>query len=194
MSEFSLYEAVLKEVADVGEFVHVLDPGELPESHLRDHTASFTTTVSSMRVWSRVNEQVVLEQQLDDAILFAGFQRMSHVQGVHRRYEELSSVASELWILGKEDRRPDVPQAHLVGVGPGPLQREWFLVVLSSRYQCLIAARDLDGLERGKPNDRRFAGLKTFRRSVVESAVEALRGWADAQPLDRELTAAYETI
>jgi DICT domain-containing protein len=115
-------------------------------------------------------------ERLSDARVYAGFERLSRLGPVEARYARITDVASEVWVIGEPDHTPSLPKARQSHVTRGPLPREWFLPIVSSRYGCLITARDLDGLEMDRPvMNRRLEGLETSSREVVSEVDAALR-------------------
>lgn len=172
MKSFSVMEATKKSLAASGE-----SAARRIDLHAdEDTTGAFSADAHALLHWCRINERLVIDQALSDARVYAGFERLSRLSPVEARYGRMADVASEVWVIGENDRTPRLRRARTAFVTEGPLLREWFLLISSSRYNCLITARDLDGFETGRPvTDRRFEGLKTFSRATVRAVEEALR-------------------
>jgi len=172
IGSFSLLEATLKVLAasgeGVGERTAVLGP--------RRTTGAFLADPESLLRWCRTNERLVVKEELRDARVYAGFERLSRVRGVEPRYAEMRNVVDELWLIGENDYTPRLRGVRAYHVEAGPLLREWFLLVTASRYRSLLVARDIDGFDCDRPlAARRFEGVKTFRRDVIDSVEEMLR-------------------
>ena len=84
-------------------------------------------------------------------------------------------MVSRLLVFGAPDAPVPIPSARVVPVLDGPLCEEWFLIVRSSRYSALIAARDLDGLKAGSwKKARRFVAVATHDAQVIDATAAAL--------------------
>ncbi|MET0388035.1 MAG: DICT sensory domain-containing protein [Polyangiales bacterium] len=136
--------------------------------------AQFSTGVRAMLHWCRVNEQLTLERHARDARVFAGFERMSRVRPVLKRYRRLAVAAQRLVVFGEHDDRLPLP-CELVDVAGSPLAREWFLVIDAPAYKALLAARDLDGFgPTGPLVGRRFAGVTLHDGALITRAADEL--------------------
>lgn len=172
MKPFSVLETTKKALAASGE-----SAARRIDLHADDETTgSFAADAHALLHWCRINERLVIDQALGDARVYAGFERLSRLRPVEARYGRMADVASEVWVIGENDRTLRLRRASTAFVKEGPLLREWFLLISSSRYNCLITARDLDGFETDRPvTERRFEGLKAFSRATVQTVEEALR-------------------
>jgi DICT domain-containing protein len=130
-------------------------------------TTSFTGSAPELLGWCRRGESLVVSQQLRDAWVLAGFERLSRARFAASRYERICAIAREVWIVGMPDASVGFPAHRVVPVQTGPLLREWFLLIDSERFRALLVARDLDGLDM-PPSQRRFEGVTTHMPSVIE--------------------------
>ena len=178
MLNFSLFETVITAGKHLGIALRSLGERDLGGDEVRAGNTTFLTGLSGMRTWCRENERVVIDRDLRDARIFVGFQRMSRVRGVLRRYQKVCATAGELWVFAQEDWRPTLPHARLVAIDDVDLCREWFLLIDSRRHRALLAAREIDGPDRGRSQgERRFEGVSTFHPKLVHAAGEAIEDW-----------------
>ncbi len=178
MQNFSLYETVIGVAKQMGLELRGLGENPLTGEEVRSASTTFLARTPDMRHWCRVNERFLLDQGLRDARVFAGFQRMSRVRGVLRRYQKICEMAGEVWIFAQEDWRPVLPHARLVAIDDIDLCREWFLLIESKHHKALLAARELDGYEPTRPlASRQFEGASTFDAKLVLAARDAVEDW-----------------
>jgi DICT domain-containing protein len=141
----------------------------------------FSAGVRAMLHWCRINEQLTLERHAEHAQVFAGFERMSRVRPVLRRYRRLALAARRLVLFGEQDDHQLALPAEQVDVAGSALAREWFLVIDAPQYKGLLAARDLDGFgPTGPLTGRRFVGLTLHDGPLVELAAHELARQAAA--------------
>jgi DICT domain-containing protein len=137
----------------------------------------FDASVRAMQYWCRLNENLVLERHASGASVYAGFERLSRVKPVVKRYERLASEVERLVVFGEAD----VPlpfAARTVDVSGATLAREWFLVIDAPSYKTLLVARDQHGFgPTGPLAGRRFVGLSTHDADLVRTACTALERW-----------------
>ena len=178
MLNFSLFETVLKAGKNLGVPLRSLGECDLGGEPLAKGNTTFLTGLEGMRAWCRENERIVLDGRLRDARIFVGFQRMSRVRGVLRRYQKICATAGELWVFAQEDWRPTLPHARLVAIDDVDLCREWFLLIDSKKHRALLSAREIDGPDRNRAQgERRFEGISVFHAKLVHAASEAIEDW-----------------
>lgn len=175
MTAFSLYERTLLEAQAKG-----LDPQDLGETTLngeegRTSLAQFRSRVWSLARWCRISEKVIVDRQLRDARVIAGFQKYSRFLPVAQRYNRIAQLAQSVTVLGEPDERKLPPGISYVPLtGSEPLANEWFLVVESSSFQALLCAVALDRFGDAPLERRRFLGLTTHNEQLVRFARELL--------------------
>ena len=165
MGGFSFYDWVLHaakadqiELRPLGEATTALGPGALSAS------------ARAMLHWCSIVERLTRDKHARGARIYAGFEKLSRVKPVLRRYQQLASVAERLVVFGERDE-PIELDAELVDVAGTPLCREWFLVVQSADYGALLAAKDLTGFgPTGPLPGRRFAAVTAHDRVFIERA------------------------
>lgn len=141
--------------------------------------SSFEAEVATMSVWCRVVERLVIANALTaearDAIVHAGFERLSRIAPVLDRYRSIGASARSLHVYGEPDAAPSAEGMSTVAFRGGPLASEWFLIVDSARFRTVLAAKDLDGFESGRPmRARRFSALACHHPKVVADVRPAL--------------------
>jgi len=175
---FSLFETVIKAGKHLGVPLRSLGECDLRGAPLEAGNTTFLTGLTGMRAWCRENERRVIDGDLRDARIFAGFQRMSRVRGVLRRYQKICATAGELWVFAQEDWRPTLPHARLVAIDDVDLCREWFLLIDSKKHRALLSAREIDGPDRNRAQgERRFEGISAFHPKLIHAAGEAIEDW-----------------
>jgi hypothetical protein len=141
-----------------------------PESDEQPLTAS----VRAMLHWCGIVERLTRDRHARGARVYAGFERLSRVKPVLRRYQQLASVVDRLVVFGEHDE-PLALDAEQIDVTGSALGREWFLVVYSENYSALLAAKDLDGFgPTGPLPGRRFAAVTVRERTFIERSVQRL--------------------
>lgn len=171
MDDFSLYESVVSLARTTSTPLRALGETELTGAEGTLDEVTFETRVSSMRLRCRLAEKLVVDKRLRDAEVHAGFERLSRVNPVIRRYRRIGTIATSLAVYGEADVALDVPGMRSVALAPGPLRNEWFLVVSSKAFKALIVSEDLDGFGGGTSlGARRFRGFATHRPELVEKA------------------------
>lgn len=173
----SLYEHVLQTAEQNAISLEQLGAVDLKGDEGMNGAASFRARTRGLARFCRISEQILVDRKLRDARVLAGFQCLSRVRPVRVRYEQMAHTAAQVVVFGLPDDRPPglttVPLA-----ADDALTREWFLVVRSSAYQCLLVARDLDGFSYARLHDRRFDGIATYKSVLIEAAAR----WLEQHP------------
>jgi DICT domain-containing protein len=178
VQNFSLYETLIGTAKQMGLELRGLGENPLTSAQVQSGSTTFLAPASGMQHWCRVNERILLERDLRDARVFAGFQRMSRVRAVLKRYQGICERAREVWVFAQEDWRPVLPHARLVAIDDIDLCREWFLLIESRRHKALLAARELDDFDPMRPlASRQFEGVSTFDAKLIIAARDAIEDW-----------------
>lgn len=171
MDDFSLYDATVRAARTYSLKLRSLGETELGGTEGQLDPVTFETRVASMRLWCRLTEKLVVDKPLRDAVVHAGFERLSRIEHVQKRYRHIAATARELVVYGEDDAAWDVPGMRVVALDEGPLRNEWFLLVSSKAFRALIVAEDLDGFGGGeKLGERRFRGFATHHPALIEHA------------------------
>jgi len=166
----SLHRTVLRQAGfDAGDAWELV-PGSFDPTELGSPGGAFSADLAGVRWWCRVNENHVIDGDLRDARVLAGFQLLSRVADVAPRYRQVLDVAAELALYGVGDRswHPVLPGVREVALPRIDLASEWFLVVDSPAYRSLLVAVEVE--------DGRFEGVTSHDGAVIEAAVTALDG------------------
>ncbi|MCA9503872.1 MAG: hypothetical protein H6748_01165 [Spirochaetaceae bacterium] len=178
LSIFGLTVSLLESEGAIPAGVHSLDRAP----HDGVSSTRVTGSAVALLAWCRATERVVIEKELREARVFAGFERFSRAAFVARRFAKIASLGCSLDVVGEADAPLAFHTTRTVPIERGPLMREWFLLVDSNRYRGLLAARDLDGFGSGRsPRERRFEGVITHRGPVVRGVADALEEWIGFQ-------------
>ena len=182
LQELSLYRLVAAEAERRN--VPMRDLGRQDAELKPAHAGTFDASVRAMQYWCRLNERLVLERHAHHASVYAGFERLSRVKPVLRRYKRLAREVRRITVFGEAD--VELPfSARIVDVTGAALAREWFLVVDAPSYKALLVARDQHGFgPTGPLAGRRFLGVSTHDADLVLTACTALERWcADVSAL-----------
>jgi len=169
MTGFSFYDWVL----------HAANAEQIELRHLGDEGApsgrqALSTSARAMLHWCSIVERLTRDKYARGARIYAGFERLSRVKPVLRRYQQLASATDQLVVFGDRDE-PIELDAELSDVTGSPLSREWFLVVHSADYGALLAAKDLTGFGPNGPlPGRRFAAVTAHDRVFIDRAAHRL--------------------
>lgn len=171
MDDFSLYAAIVRAARTSSLELRALGQTKLSGEEGALDPVTFETRIDSMRLWCRLTEKLVVEKPLRDAVVHAGFERLSRVEPVSARYRRIATVAKSLTVYGERDSDWSAPNAAVVELDVGPLRNEWFVLVSSTAFRALIVAEDLDGFGGGvELGARRFRGFATHHPALVERA------------------------
>ena len=143
-SRLSVYRTLL-DAGIANGVAHWTASSQPPQGHEDASVAtSFEAEVATMGVWCRVVERLVISNALvessRDAVVHAGFERLSRVAPVLERYRSIGKSARSLHVYGEPDAAVVGEGIGIVPFRGGPLASEWFLVVDSARFKAVLAA------------------------------------------------------
>ncbi len=180
LATFSLYETMIEAAKELGVTCERIEGG-LPDDGGDDASASFAGTELAMRSWCRRNEKLVSTGRVEQAEVFAGFERLSRMKGVLPRFRKIALHCEHLRLFGEDDFDPAITQAGIVALESGPLTHEWFLLIHADDYKAVLCSKDLDGFGNDRPtSERRFEGLKSNSPALVTRLREELLALVDA--------------
>lgn len=190
-SRESVHRSVLRAAQKHGVALRAASPiAPTGEEHGAEPASTFQASVATMAVWCRVAERLVVRNALEgstDAVVHAGFERLSRVRPVLERYRSLARSARSLDVYGEPDAQLGVAGLREVSFMGGPLASEWFLLVEGRRFKTILAGRDLDGFSSGRPlSERRFEAVACHHPAVVAEVREALEAERDRLLARRE--------
>ncbi len=172
MKNISLYEeifgAVDGSVEDLG--------SDADEEKLNSMSLKFTGEVPSLERMCYLMEKVLLRESTD-AVVYAGFQKVSRARDIWDRYLDIADNVEQIYLFGeKDDDLPGHENIEFVYLPSGhDLIKEWFLVIDRQIGSTMMVAHDQDGFGvEDLKEDRNFKGAKTSRPEHVEKAVEVL--------------------
>src|ERR1051325_12168614 len=121
MNEFSMYGRAADAAAGKSE-----DLGTVPHVSRRDfderQTFVFRAQAPCLEYMSLLIENALLLRTHRGGRLYAGFQRMSHMEPVVDRYMRIADISERVYVFGEPDwtppRHPNTPGARLRAGGP----------------------------------------------------------------------------
>ena len=143
-------------------------------------TFRFRAQVPTLEYLSLLIENAVLLRTHRGGRLYAGFERLSRMEGVVDRYMRIADVSERVYVFGEPDWRPPRhPNMRVVELnGAARLAREWFVVADSPALSVALVGFDEEGFgARAVPEERTFTALKTHDPALVRrltSAAETL--------------------
>ena len=143
-------------------------------------TFRFRAPVPTLEYLSLLIENAVLLRTHRGGRLYAGFERLSRMEGVVDRYMRIADVSERVYVFGEPDWRPPRhPNMRVVEISAAArLAREWFVVADSPALSVALVGFDEEGFNaRAVPEERNFAALKTHDPALARrlaSAAESL--------------------
>ncbi len=174
MKDVSLYDEIFSEVD--GELNDLKDK-DLDNTELDTPSLKFESDIPKLERMCYIMEQVLLKKE-SDAVVYAGFQKISRAEAIWDRYLEIADNVKKIYLFGQKDKElkshPNIefvylPEKHT-------LIREWFLVIDRPLAKSMMVGYDLDGFgvyENEK--DRNFKGAKTTNPNIVDKATNLLQ-------------------
>jgi DICT domain-containing protein len=180
MKEFSMFELALtaagEKLEDLGAVAHVSrrDFDERP-------TISFRAQVPALEYISLLIENALLLRTHRGGRVYAGFQKLSRMEGVVDRYMRIADISERVYIFGEPDWQPPRhPNMRVISLPAGAqLGREWFVVADSPNMRVALAGVDEDGFDTPVLEERTFRALKTHDPAVVRRLAAAAEGLVD---------------
>jgi hypothetical protein len=175
LEHFSLVKAVIRAARDHGGTLRSLGTTEIISTEGELDHLEFDTRVNALRVWCRSVERLLVERRFPELRIHAGFERMSRIVPVQKRYHALGAIADAVTVYGIPDYDPEASSLRTIPLAKGPLLNEWFFVARARGFSAVIVAEDLDGFGGAVPlMNRRFRGLVTHQPAVVAEAMKQL--------------------
>ncbi len=172
MADVSLYEeifgAVDGEVEDLGK--------DADDDKLNSMSLKFESKVPNLEDMCYYMEKVLLRKP-SDAVVYAGFQKVSRARAIWDRYQEMADNVEKIYLFGeKDDDLPAHENIEFVYLpSDHPLVREWFLVIDKDIGSTMMVAYDQDGFGvEDLKEGRNFKGAKTSRPEHIEKAANLL--------------------
>ena len=176
MKEFSMLDQALAasggSVEDIGTVTHVSRRDFEERATFR-----FRAQVPALEYLSLLIENAVLLRTHRGGRLYAGFERLSRMEGVVDRYMRIADVSERVYVFGEPDWRPPRhPNMRVIELnGAAHLAREWFVVADSPALSVALVGFDEEGFTatRAVPEERTFTALKTHDPALVRRLITA---------------------
>ncbi|HVF45353.1 MAG TPA: DICT sensory domain-containing protein [Pyrinomonadaceae bacterium] len=178
MNEFSMYGRAGESAADKSE-----DLGTVPHVSRRDfderQTFGFRAQVPCLEYMSLLIENALLLRTHRGGRLYAGFQKLSHMEPVVDRYMRIADISERVYVFGEPDWTPPRhPNMAVVKLPAGvPLLREWFVVADSPALRVALVGLEEEHAAATPHEERYYRALKSHDPALVQhlaSAAESL--------------------
>ena len=181
MKDFSMYEYALRAadgaVEDLGTVAHISR-----KDFIERVTFRFRAQVPALEYISLLIENGLLLRTHRGGRVYAGFEKLSRMEGVVDRYMRIADVSERVYIFGEPDWKP--PRHPNMGVvelkSDTRLAREWFIIADSPTMHVALVGVDEDGLGAPALEARTFRAFKTSDTKLVDKLAEAAEGLIDA--------------
>lgn len=174
MKNFSMYEHAL-ELAGAA----VEELGNVTYISRRDFdertTFRFRAQVPCLEYLSLLIENSLLLRTHRGGRVYAGFQKLSRMEGVVDRYMRIADVSERIYIFGEPDWTPPRhPNMRIIKLpGDARLSREWFVIADSPTFRAALVGVDEEGFSTPVLEARHFAALKTTAPGLVQKMTAA---------------------
>jgi DICT domain-containing protein len=178
MKDFSVYEQALEAAGQTAENL-----GAVSHISRRDYderaTFFFRAQVPTLEYISLLIENGLLLRTHRGGRVYAGFEKLSRMEGVVDRYMRIADVSERVYIFGECDWKPPRhPNMRIVELkGDIKLAREWFVIADSPTMHVALVAVDEDGFDVPVLEARNFRSFKSSDTKLVDRlalAVESL--------------------
>jgi DICT domain-containing protein len=181
MKEFSIFDQAVDAAGGVFE-----DLGTVTHVSRRDFeeraTFRFRAQVPTLEYLSLLIENAVLLRTHRGGRLYAGFERLSRMEGVVDRYMRIADVSERVYAFGEPDWQPPRhPNMRVIEInGAARLAREWFVVADSPAFSVALVGFDEEGFDaRAVPEERTFSALVTHDPALVRLLATAAETLVD---------------
>ena len=145
-------------------------------------TIRFRTRVPCLEYLSLLIENALLLRTNRAGRIYAGFEKLSLLEGVVDRYLRIADISERVYVFGEPDWKPPrhpnmrlIPQPR-----DAPLAREWFIITDSPTLQVALVALDEDGFTTPDLEARRFRAIKSSDPAVVKRLAAETEALIDA--------------
>ncbi|HEX6623111.1 MAG TPA: DICT sensory domain-containing protein [Pyrinomonadaceae bacterium] len=180
MKDFSMYDCALKAAGASFE-----DLGTVPYVSRRDFderpTFGFRARVPCLEYISLLIENALLLRTHRAGRLYAGFEKLSRMEGVVDRYMRIADISERVYVFGEPDWCPPRhPNMRVIKLPEGTrLAREWFVIADSPTLRCALVGVDEDGLSTPVLEERTFRAFKTCNPAILARLASAAEGLID---------------
>ena len=136
-------------------------------------TFTFETCAPCLEYLSLMIENAVLLRTNRAGRLYAGFEKLSRMEGIVDRYLRIADVSERVYVFGEADWKPPRhPNMRVVALQKDArLAREWFVIASSSSLRVALIAFDEEGFDAPRPEERKFRAFKTSDPLIVAQLV-----------------------
>lgn len=170
MKTFPLFEEALK----IAQSSAAEDLTQVTYISRRDfderETFTFETSEPCLEYVSLLIENAVLLRTHRAGRVYAGFERLSRMEGVVDRYLRIADVSERVYVFGEQDWKPPRhPNMRVIALPrDARLGREWFIIANSPVLRVALIAVDKEYLGALPAREaRKFRALKTSNPSIV---------------------------
>jgi DICT domain-containing protein len=144
-------------------------------------TFRFRSQVPCLEYVSLLIENMLLLRAVRVGRVYAGFERLSHLEPVVDRYLRIADLSERVYIFGETNWLPPRhPNMQIISIKPEMnLAREWFVVVDSPALHCALVAHDETGWMIPMSEERTFTALVTHNAALVDRFAEAIEDYID---------------
>jgi DICT domain-containing protein len=180
MKEFSMFDHALalarETVEDLGTVTHVSRRGFDERVTFR-----FRAQVPCLEYISLLIENALLLRTHRGGRLYAGFEKLSRMEGVVDRYMRIADISERVYVFGEPDWTPPRhPNMRAIALDGAPrLAREWFVVADSPALRVAFVAFDEEGFSRPVLEERTFSAFKTHDPALVRHLAAAAESLID---------------
>ncbi|HVF26772.1 MAG TPA: DICT sensory domain-containing protein [Pyrinomonadaceae bacterium] len=165
----------------------VEDLGDVSNVSRRDfderETFVFRSQVPCLEYVSLLIENAVLLRTNRAGRIYAGFEKLSHLEAVIDRYLRIADISERVYVFGEPDWTPPRhPNMRLISVAENStLSREWFVIADSPSVRvALVAHEEAEGFDIPQSEARWFRALKTSDPVLIAHFAAAAEDLVDA--------------
>jgi DICT domain-containing protein len=132
-------------------------------------TFLFRSQVPCLEYISLLIENALLLRTDRAGRIYAGFERLSRMEGVIDRYFRIADVSERVYVFGEPDWKPPRhPNMKTIALsGDFKLAREWFVIADSKRLRAALVAVAEDGFDVPVLEARSFRAFKSSNPAIV---------------------------
>ncbi|HYE15613.1 MAG TPA: DICT sensory domain-containing protein [Pyrinomonadaceae bacterium] len=180
MKEFSMYDLALEAAGsgaeDLGAVTHVSRRDFDERAAFR-----FSAQAPCLEYISLLIENALVLRTHRGGRVYAGFQRLSRMEGVVDRYMRIADVSERVYVFGEPDwkppRHPNMRVIELPALSR--LAREWFVVADSPSLRVALVGVDEGGSAAPDLEGRTFRAFKTHDPATVQRLASAAEDLID---------------
>lgn len=180
MKNFSMYEHAIESAGGTVEQL-----GSVTYISRRDYdertTIHFRAQVPCLEYVSLLIENSLLLRTHRGGRVYAGFQKLSRMEGVVDRYMRIADLSERTYVFGEPDWMPPRhPNMRVIPLAADSrLAREWFVIASSPKFGAALVGIDEEGFSTPVLEARHFRAFKTNAPGLVERLAAAAENIVD---------------